>query len=194
MAKNCPYCQTELPDDAAFCYECGKPQPSPKSDEPRRPPRWLPILLFIMIVITGFSVFQMSQPKDFLGTYELDYTAEDDMTYHLALSFGSPEEASDGIVHTEGTPLTTYLYITDDSGSNAIETFRPMVEEVRVIALPVAGTPVADLSESGHDETSWNCVAYHNSDVGANIIRWTLKMENGDKLIVSHRIDYTEPK
>ncbi len=192
MAKNCPHCQTELPDDAAFCYECGKPQPSPDADEPRRAPRWLSVLLFVLIVFTGFAVFQMSQPKDFLGTYELDYTAEDDTAYHLTLSFGSPEEACESIILSGGTPVTTYLYVTDAEGRNAISTFQPMVEDVDVIALPVGGAMAGELSESGHDEQAWSCVVYNDSTAGSNIIRWTLELENGDKLIISHKVDYTK--
>jgi len=48
------------------------------------------------------------------------------------------------------------------------------------------------LSESGHDEQVWNCVAYNDSTSGSNILRWELEMHNGDTLIVSHKIDYTE--
>ena len=191
MAKNCPHCMTELPDDAAFCYECGKPQSSEK-DENRPMPKWLPLVSILVLLLSVYSVFNMSKPKDYMGTYELDYTAEDDVSYHLSLSFGTPEEASEKIIHTGGTPLSTYLYITDANGENALPAFAELIEDVHVIGIPVGGAYAAELSESGHDENVWNCVTYNDSTCGTNIIRWTIDMENGDKLIISHQVEYTE--
>ena len=191
MAKNCPHCMTELPDDAVFCYECGKPQSSEK-DENRPMPKWLPLVSILVLLLSVYSVFNMSKPKDYMGTYELDYTAEDDVSYHLSLSFGTPEEASEKIIHTGGTPLSTYLYITDANGENALPAFAELIEDVHVIGIPVGGAYAAELSESGHDENVWNCVTYNDSTCGTNIIRWTIDMENGDKLIISHQVEYTE--
>ncbi|MBR5284118.1 MAG: zinc ribbon domain-containing protein [Clostridia bacterium] len=191
MAKNCPHCMTELPANATFCYECGKPQPSDK-DEPRRPPRWLPILLFVLVIFTAFSLFRMSQPKDYMGTYELEYTAEDDATYHLTLSFGTIDEACESITHAGGTDLSTYLYVTDASGNSAMETFLPLVDRVKAIGLPVGGAFAAELSETEHDASGWNCITSNDSTAGSNIIRWTFDMENGDTLILSHTVEYTE--
>ena len=114
------------------------------------------------------------------------------MSYHLSLSFGTPEEASEKITHTGGTPLSTYLYITDANGENALPAFAELIEDVHVIGIPVGGAYAAELSESGHDENVWNCVTYNDSTCGTNIIRWTIDMENGDKLIISHQVEYTE--
>lgn len=191
MAKNCPHCMTELPDDAAFCYECGKPQSSEK-DENRPMPKWLPLVSILVLLLSVYSVFNMSKPKDYMGTYELDYTAEDDVSYHLSLSFGTPEEACEKITHAGGPPLSTYLYITDAAGANALTAFAELVEDVHIIGIPVGGAYAAELSESGHDENVWNCVTYNDSTCGTNIIRWTIDMENGDKLIISHQVEYTE--
>lgn len=191
MAKNCPHCMTELPDDAAFCYECGKPQPSEKA-ESRPIPKWLPILFVLVLGIAVFSIFNMSRPKDYMGTYTLDYAAEDDSTYHLSLSFSAAEQTDEKITVSGGTPVSTYLYITDQSGAPAVNAFAEMVEEVKVIGIPVGGAFAAELSETGHDETVWNCVTYNDSTAGTNIIRWTLDMNNGDTLIVSHQVEYTE--
>lgn len=194
MAKNCPYCQTELPDEAAFCYGCGKPQPTQQEEEPRRTPRWLPILILALAVVTAIAVWQMSKPTSYLGTFELDYTAEDDVAYHLALSFifDPSADPTESTSVSGGTPVNSCLYITDAEGCNALPAFAELVEDVRITALATGGAEVAELSESGHDEQVWNCVAYNDSTTGSNILRWELEMANGDTLIVSHKIDYTE--
>lgn len=194
MAKNCPYCQTELPDDAAFCYGCGKPQAVQQEEAPRRTPRWLPLLILALTILTAVAVWQMSKPTSYLGTYELDYTAADDMTYHLALSFSfdPAAESTESTSVSGGTPVDSCLYVTDAEGSNALPAFAQQVEDVRITALATGGADIAELSESGHDEQVWNCVAYNDSTAGANILRWELEMANGDTLIVSHKIDYTE--
>lgn len=193
MAKNCPHCMTELPDDAAFCYECGKPQSS-KKDENRPMPKWLPLVSILVLLLSVYSVFNMSKPKDYMGTYELDYTAEDDRIYHLALSFSFDPavEATESTSVSGGTPVDTCLYVTDAAGENALSAFAELIEDVHVIGIPVGGAYAAELSESGHDENVWNCVTYNDSTCGTNIIRWTIDMENGDKLIISHQVEYTE--
>ena len=194
MAKNCPYCQTELPDEAAFCYGCGKPQAAQQEEAPRRLPRWMPVLILVLTVLTAVAVWQMSKPTSYLGTYTLDYTAEDERTYHLALSFSFDPavEATESTSVSGGTPVDTCLYVTDAADSNTLPAFAELVEDVRITALATGGADVAELSESGHDEQVWNCVAYNDSTSGSNILRWELEMHNGDTLIVSHKIDYTE--
>ena len=192
MAKNCPYCQTELPDDAAFCYGCGKPQPSSQEEAPRRLPRWVSLLLVACILLGGIAVWHMSRTTSFLGTYELDYTAEDKVTYHLTLSFGAPEDACESTSVPAGQPVSSYLYVTDAEGRSAVPAFAALVEDVSVTAVPAAGAAVAQLSETGHDEQVWNCVAYNDADTGSNILRWELEMHSGDTLIVSHKVDYTK--
>ncbi len=39
MAITCTNCQTQLPDDAAFCYKCGTPVASPVKEEKKAPDR-----------------------------------------------------------------------------------------------------------------------------------------------------------
>ncbi len=191
MAKNCPHCMTELPDDAPFCYECGKPQPS-SAPEQKTMPRWAALLVFALVALCFLSLYRMMQPKTYMGTHELEYTSKKEGTYHLTLSFGSIDEACETLLHTDGTPLTSYLYVTDENGENAIETFQPRVRKVKVTALPIAGATIAELSESGHDDNAWSCVAYNDSTAGSNILRWNLTLENGDTLILSHQVAYSE--
>ena len=192
MAKNCPHCMTELPDNATFCYECGKPQPGNDKDDPRPLPRWMPIAAFFAILLCLFGVYRMMQPKTYMGGYEVDYVTKEDITYHLTLSFGTIDEACESMAVSGGTPVTTYLYVTDTDGNPATETFLPLVEDIETIGLPVGGAFAADMAEIACDADGWSCTASNDSTSGSNIIRWTLDMENGDTIILSHSVEYTE--
>ena len=196
--KNCIHCGRELPDEASFCPYCETEQAPPQ--EVSMPPirrRWrarLIALLCVLLVIGGLYAALRPRVYDAQGA-ELNYRG-----YHVLVNFaGSSDQRLPGeekvkIVpaHAEYSyPSQLYIYRRHDT-VNAREKFMAKVANVSLTTEPRDGATQMQHEEPAHvdffPDAALKASVYYDSTCGTNDITWTIRMKNGDQLILHQHI------
>ena len=197
MKKICPYCQTELPNEASFCPHCAE---SLTHRRRFRLPwhisaRVLSAALFLVLAAGIAAVLYLQNlPQTFKGMGEVAYT-DSDGSYQILLNDALPDRYSPKpLIELEATGKDSYrfpccLYVNHKAtGADAGEEFLAKVTSAQVqIEQPddspapvVCSEPVP--MDFNKEAALVSLIDYTRSSYSPVRILWTLSMENGDTI------------
>lgn len=197
MKKICPYCQTELPNEASFCPHCAE---SLTHRRRFRLPwhisaRVLSAALFLVLAAGIAAVLYLQTlPQTFKGMGEVAYT-DSDGSYQILLNDALPDRYSPKpLIELEATGKDSYrfpccLYVNHKAtGADAGEEFLAKVTSAQVqIEQPdhspapvVCSEPVP--MDFNKEAALVSLIDYTRSSYSPVQILWTLSMENGDTI------------
>ena len=211
VSKKCINCGAELADSASFCPHCETDQG--KRQTVRQPRLWRKKLFVSVVVIVVLAAAAQAAaliysrtrgPMTYEGGAQVKYTDRDG-TYSLQLSFDHSKtvarEAQDGAVATAGindlfampSQLTIYDEKTD---ADTQDVFFEKVESCTAETIPEEGSRAMTVTpEPAADPVFPDAarVAHVNysGDCGTNEIRWTIRMKNGDTIILKQTLSVT---
>lgn len=197
MKKICPYCQTELPNEASFCPHCAE---SLTHRRRFRLPwhisaRVLSAALFLVLAAGIAAVLYLQNlPQTFKGMGEVAYT-DSDGSYQILLNDALPDRYSPKpLIELEAGGKDSYrfpccLYVNHKAtGADAGEEFLAKVTSAQVqIEQPddspapvVCSEPVP--MDFNKEAALVSLIDYTRSSYSPVRILWTLSMENGDTI------------
>lgn len=204
MSKPCRNCGAELPDGASFCPHCTTVQTEKQQIKPLR--RWRKRLVsglaaVLILAAVGVAALLLHRPETYEGGAEVTYTDQDG-TYHVLLAFTSmdgvmktaePEAASSLPEGVESIyPSQLYVY-REDTEELVWGEFLEKVDTCLVETTPLSGGTAMTASAPAHQEDLPYAALVSNvlysAASGSNEVLWTLKMKNGDTILLRQRID-----
>ena len=211
VSKKCISCGAELADNASFCPHCETEQW--KRQTVRQPRLWRKKLLITVIAIVILAANSSAavlissrnhRPVTFEGGAQVKYTDRDG-TYSIQLSFdrslAAAREAQDSATTTAGIndyfAMPSQLTIYDEkTGADAQDAFFEKVESCTAETSPEEGSREMPITtEPAADPVFPDAarVAHVNfgGDYGTNEIRWTIRMKNGDTIILKQTLSVT---
>lgn len=214
--RPCPVCGATLPSEASFCPYCMEAlRPRREAKAPVR--RWLRPLrrvLFLLalaaLAAAAFLLYQAVTPHTYDGWGELTYRLNDN-DYRLAVTF-----RNDAVPEPEYTVQTVQdwnydraakLFVTHvDTGADAGQVFRQQVETIQVQVTqpqdnpsPITWQQPTYQGDPAAEGMALSPLYFDGQSRGEAEIRWTLRMKNGDTLLLRHKmviqpvevVDYT---
>lgn len=203
MSKICIHCGAELSEEASFCPHCATEQTEKQAV--KMPKLWrkkllitiaaLAFLAVVALVIAGYH-----RPVVYEGGAEIIYPTGAG-NYHVLVTFS----ATDGVMKTgeaevaielpEGmeSAFPDQLYIfREDTDALVWEDFMELVESCEVEITPRDGARRMSNTMLGYDESfpyaALKTDIIYDTTCGTNDILWTLKMKNGDKILLKQTI------
>ena len=197
--KKCIKCGQELPDEAAFCPGCETAQREP---EPVKPPRvWrrktlIACVTLAALLVIAATLYAVLRPRVYdSGGPELTYRG-----YHVLATFqvkGEPRAAERSRTSTVPShadyayPAQIYIYRDNDT-RNAREAFMEQVAYVSLSAQARDGAKKMEYDDPAYEpafpDAAQLSSIYYDSTCGTNDITWTIRMKNGDQLILHQSI------
>lgn len=214
MAKQCIYCGAELHPEASFCHQCERSQIQKQQVKLQKYRSKKSILLSVFLLfILILPLLQINTEKDTVnaeatffdngpGMAEVHYSAEDGETYHIYASFSGDKEVMDYRQHAmaedqgrDGS-FPSMFFVRQDSSNEFVgeEFLQQFVDEVKVEAIPLNGAQPLELSEPEQEKLEFPTalrmthVYIGSYNEGENIVRWTLKMKNGDLITLEQTV------
>ena len=203
--RPCPVCGATLPSEASFCPHCMEPlRPRREAKAPVR--RWLRPLrrvLFLLalaaLAAAVFLLYQAVTPHTYDGWGELTYRLNGN-DYHLAATF-----RNDAVPEPEYTVQTiedwdydraAKLFVTHvDSGADAGQVFRQQIQEIQVQVTqaqdnpsPITWQQPTYQGDPATEGTALSPLFFDGQSRGEAEIQWTLRMKNGDTLLLRHKL------
>lgn len=203
--RPCPVCGAPLPREASFCPHCMEPlRPRREAEFPIR--RWLRPLrrvLFLLalaaLAAAAFLLYQAVTPHTYDGWGELTYHLNDN-DYRLAVTFrndAAPEpEYTVQTVQDWNYDRAAKLFVTHvDTGADAGQVFRQQVETIQVQVTqpqdnpsPITWQQPTYQGDPATEGTALSPLFFDGQSRGEAEIQWTLRMKNGDTLLLRHKL------
>ena len=206
MSKKCINCGAELADNAAFCPHCETKQTEKRTIKQPKLWRKKAMIAAVTVIVVAAVIFGISRyhaPETFEGGAEITYT-DADGTYTLFLCFDSGKIAmkqqqdndSAEIERDASSGMPSQLSVYDVStGADVQDTFFEKVESCTVETIPGENSKAMDYTVPAKDEIFTEAARVSHimfkGDSGTNEIRWTLRMKNGDTIILRQTIHVT---
>ena len=203
--RPCPVCGATLPSEASFCPHCMEPlRPRREAEFPIR--RWVKPLrrvLFLLVLAAlaaaVFLLYQAVTPHTYDGWGELTYHLNDN-DYRLAVTF-----RNDAVPEPEYTVQTVQdwnydraakLFVTHvDTGADAGQVFRQQIQEIQVQVTqpqdnpsPITWQQPTYQGDPATEGTALSPLFFDGQSRGEAEIQWTLRMKNGDTLLLRHKL------
>ena len=206
MSKTCKNCGAELPEGASFCPHCTAVQSEKQAVKPPR--RWrkkalLGLIAALVLAAVLAVVFLVHRPQTYEGGAEVVYSDRDG-TYHVLLSFSAGSgvvrraepEAADIMPAGMESALPSQLYVyREDTDEPVWEEFMEKVDSWQIEAIPAEGSRAVSPSHPVHqDNFPYAALAsdvLYTAESGTNELLWTLRMKNGDTLLLRQTIQVT---
>ena len=206
--KKCPFCGSELPEEASFCPHCAKSLNSRLRPElPRRFPRFVLrlILIFVLLFAAGCAFYFHSRPKTYDSQQSgvLSYTDQDG-SYQLLINHSVSDryqsmgqiDLSAGEEESYRFPL--FLYVNDlGSGADASGRFMQKVHSASVeIEQPNGSESPVQASQPEPYSAFPNAalvslIDFTRQSPSDTQIILKLQMENGDRLFLRTNLHIT---
>ena len=201
MSKKCIYCGAMLPEEAHFCPFCARSQEEPEIWKERKPGKRRKIALFAggVLLLAVLALLFWPRPKTYedKGSAELIYQAEGSV-WHLVLR----NSVSDAFHWREAQPLyertvqkgqqaaipLQLVVYDEETQENRAEAFAQLIESQTVTVQAAAGSQPAEVSQPQANGGFANALAVADivylSDCFENEITWSIRMKNGDTLLL----------
>ncbi len=196
MAKPCKFCGAQLPEGAAFCPVCARAQTEPEEKRaPRTWRKWTALLLGaagVIALAVGITLWVQGPKVYDNGGAELQYQG-----YHVLLTrhgssveprpvdYEMSSELLDGEEYGWPSQLIAYR---DNDTVNAKDEFAQLIEYATVEATPRDGARTMDVEQPGPADPFPGAILLsqllYTSETGTNDILWTVRMKNGDTLLL----------
>ena len=200
----CPYCNSELPDDASFCPHCARSLNERKEVEAPRPFRRkiIAAALCAAFVFAGIAIYSAANRA---GIYEADGAflsySDSDGEYALVAAFFPGDIENQKPVRSK-----TVSQVVDEEGNTTVmigvsrdgklledpEEFFNKVEECTLTARPEGnGTVRLEVPEYKEDyaPAAREADVIYDGSSGTNEICWELIMKNGDTLRLKQTLE-----
>lgn len=205
MVKPCPACGASLPEGASFCPYCTE------NLRPRQavevPVRWwlkplkqiLVLLVLAALAASAFLLYDALTPDTYDAWGELTYHLNGN-DYHLAVTFrndGTPEpEYTVQTIEDWNYDRAAKIFVTHgDTGRDAGQIFRQQIQEIQVQVFQPAENPSfitweqpSYQSDSPAEGMALSVLYFTGQTRGEAEIRWTLRMKNGDTILLRHKL------
>lgn len=203
--RPCPVCGATLPSEASFCPHCMEPlRPRREAEFPIR--RWVKPLrrvLFLLalaaLAAAAFLLYQAVTPHTYDGWGELTYHLNDN-DYRLAVTFrndAAPEpEYTVQTVQDWNYDRAAKLFVTHvDTGADAGQVFRQQIQEIQVQVTqpqdnpsPITWQQPTYQGDPATEGMALSPLYFDGQSRGEAEIQWTLRMKNGDTLLLRHKL------
>lgn len=203
--RPCPVCGATLPSEASFCPYCMEAlRPRREAKAPVR--RWLRPLrrvLFLLalaaLAAAVFLLYQAVTPHTYDGWGELTYHLNDN-DYRLAVTFrndAAPEpEYTVQTVQDWNYDRAAKLFVTHvDTSADAGQVFRQQIQEIQVQVTqaqdnpsPITWQQPTYQGDPAAEGMALSPLFFDGQSRGAAEIQWTLRMKNGDTLLLRHKL------
>ena len=203
--RPCPVCGAPLPSEASFCPHCmAALRPRREAEPPLR--RWLrplrrAVLLLVLAALAAAVclLYDAVTPDTYDGWGELTYRLNGN-DYHLAVTFrndAAPEpEYTVQTVQDWNYDRAAKLFVTHvDSGADAGQVFRQQIQEIQVQVTqaqdnpsPITWQQPTYQGDPAAEGTALSPLFFDGQSRGEAEIQWTLRMKNGDTLLLRHKL------
>lgn len=201
MSKKCINCGAELSENASFCPHCETKQT--EETTVKQPKIWrrkasIAAAVAAVIAIVVAAVLLYHAPQTYEGSAELQYTDKGG-SYQLLLAFDNgtlekrqpQDEASVSLAQAAELSKPSQLAVFDpETGDDVWESFSEKIESISVSTLPLSSngyemvhSEPTPLKEVFPTAALVSDITFQG-DYGDNTVTWTLKMKNGDTLIL----------
>ena len=203
--KQCMHCGKKLPDNASFCPVCASSLVAKQefAGPVLRLKKLIGLLISVALLLAvSLTAYLLFSPKTFnAAAAELIYTTGG-RSFHLLLRnvendhvhWKTPMDTRSLTIPSGGSdsfPLLLFAY-DEDTGENAAEDFRKLIKAPAVTPRPLDGAdPVIcsePLMENDYPLPVVRCEVTCTDKCGTNIVDWTLKLANGDTLILHETV------
>ena len=197
MKKICPYCQTELPNEASFCPYCARSLAHPRRLRlPWHISARVLLAAAVLVLAAGIAavLYIQTLPQTLEGMGEITYT-DSDGSYQILLNDSLPDRYSPKPqIELDAGGQDSYrfpccLYVNHKAtGADAGEEFLTKVTSAQVqIEQPddspspvVCSEPVP--MDFNKEAALVSLIDYSRDSYSPVRIQWTLSMENGDTI------------
>ncbi len=203
--RPCPRCGAPLPEEASFCPRCTENlRPRREVEVPLR--RWLKplrraalLLVLAALAAAAFLLYQTLAPDRYDAWGELTYNLNGS-DYRLAVTFrndGAPEpEYTVQTIEDWNYDRAAKLFVTHvDTGTDAGQIFRQQIDTIQVYITQPADNPSfitwqqpSYPSDSAAEGMAVSVLAFTGRSRGEAEIRWNIRMENGDTILLRHKL------
>lgn len=205
--KKCSFCNSDLPDSAAFCPYCTHSQFEKKTVRSLKTWKrlFVTILLLVLVAAAAFYAYWSTRPITVEGYGKVIYQNGRNY-YHLYVAKGDDEnfpwppvtKLTDAVPPNEryAFPLCLLVFQENAYDKDLVNAFMDQVLYMDVKATPVSGgeamQPSLPCYDEGFPQAAAVCHLIYDSNDGLNQIQWEIQMKNGDLILINHEAESTE--
>ena len=206
--NRCNMCGKALPEGAAFCPHCAGSQIKKSSARTAKPWRKKLLICFAVVFVlalAAFGLYKKFGPQTYEGGASVLYTDENGEQYNVYLKFFGEgqydkftpdEDYFFQMTCEEISSAPSRVYVAYNDSFDVREKFRAQVKDITVESVPTDGGEALVCEIVEETALASNALisaeylyTYKNK---TNDIRWTVNMNNGDKIILTHTVTMEE--